>query len=89
MQGPEPVHAGMLTEYMRHNLGQLFQPRGHHSDLEPQQPTLQTQLSGDDEAKVHLLLLVALLLQGASPVMCMPGLPETDFNCVALGMLLL
>ena len=77
MQGPEPVHAGMLTEYMRHNLGQLFQPRGHHSDLEPQQPTLQTQLSGDDEAKVQLSLLAALLLQRASPIMHMTGLPES------------
>ncbi|KAL0018632.1 hypothetical protein WJX77_009530 [Trebouxia sp. C0004] len=57
IKGPEPVHAGMLTEYMRHNLGQLFQPRGHQSDLEPQQPTLQTQLSGDDEAMaVHVSL---------------------------------
>ena len=51
IQGPEPVHAGMLTEYMRHNLGQLLKPRGGRSDLEPQQPTLQTQLSGDDEVK--------------------------------------
>ena len=77
-QGPEPVHAGMLTEYMRHNLGQLLKPRGGRSDFEPQQPTLQTQLSGDDEVKAShtcsalpvLVLARGLYLFATSAVYC-------------------
>ena len=61
VQGPEPVHAGMLTEYMRTNLGQLLKPRGDRPEQEPQQPTLRTQLSGDDDVKVtHWLCFTSL-----------------------------
>ena len=54
VQGPQPVSAGAITEYMRNNLGNLFQNRGK-SEPEAEQPTLQTQVSGDNEVKVQPL----------------------------------
>ena len=48
------MSAGAITEYMRNNLGNLFQNRGK-SEPEAEQPTLQTQVSGDNEVKVQPL----------------------------------
>ena len=59
LQGPEPAHAGMLAEYMRHNLEQLLKPRQGKPLQEPSQPTLQTQVSGDDEVKASFSLLLS------------------------------
>lgn len=62
LQGPEPAHAGMLADYMRHNIGQLLKPRQGKPLQEPSQPTLQTQVSGDDQVKASFSLPAAVSL---------------------------